>query len=605
MNTLIALVLGVVVAYLAYAVYAKNVDAKILKADAKKATPARMYMDGVDFTPASKNILYGYQFKSIAAAGPIVGTITAATLWGWLPALLWLFVGVSFIGWVQDYGAIMMSTRRDGDSISALAHRLISPRSRSLLLVFIFFYLLLIAGAFGNLLAANLVGQPSVPLGIIVLALAGLLGGQMLYRWKMPMVTTTIVVVGLTLLAILLGPWEPIKSAFASFNTWLNGLNGNVGVITFFDPTANAFKGADTPLKVSYVFWLLAVLVFSYFGSVLPIWRWAQPINYIGFWIMSITIVGAIIGAAIAAFANPWLSSFQLQSFIAWDPRAGKAGVDMQPLWPMLFVTIACGAVSGWHSLVSTVGSARQIEYETDALPVGAGSMVSEMILALVALMAIAVAGKGAGAPAFAAGIGNFLSVFGINPTFGQALGFATFIIIVITVTQLVIRFMRVALTEALGDRFPIARNMQVGTLVSLVLMFIVVLSGTFVYLWQLFGGANQLMASLALLLITLWLINEKKNAIWTAVPFVFMYVTTIVATLITARNLWVTVVSPNMNVAGRGMAVAGGFLMIAIAVLLVLAALFVGWEAYGAYMRLRAKGTPAKGEKVAPRGAR
>jgi carbon starvation protein len=196
MNTLIMLVVSAVVVYLAYTLYARRIDKTVLQADGKKATPARLYMDGVDFNPTSRNILYGYQFKSIAAAGPIVGAITAATFWGWLPALLWLLIGVSLIGWVQDYSVMMMAVRRDGDSISALAHRLVSPRARNLLLLFLFFYLLLIAGAFGNMLAGAIGGNPNVPLGLIMLCVAGVIGGQMLYKMKMDIVLTTVVIVG-------------------------------------------------------------------------------------------------------------------------------------------------------------------------------------------------------------------------------------------------------------------------------------------------------------------------------------------------------------------------------------------------------------------------
>jgi carbon starvation protein len=599
MNTLITLVLSVVVVYFAYAVYARRIDTTIIKADSKKATPARLYMDGVDFNPTSRNILYGYQFKSIAAAGPIVGAITAATFWGWLPSLLWLFVGVSFIGWVQDYSVMMMAVRRDGDSISALAHRLISPRSRNVLLLFIFFYLLLVAGAFGNLLAANIGGNPNVPLGLIVLCIAGVAGGQMLYKMKMDIMVTTIIIVGVTLLAIFAGTFDSVIQGVKDFNTGLDNLNGGSAVVTFFDPIA----GKDVGLKINYIFWLLFVLAFSYFGSVLPIWRWAQPINYIGFWVMALTMIGGAIGAALALFAKPEFANFTLKSWIAWDGMAGKAlpagqvTQSIQPLWPMLFVTIACGAVSGWHSLVSSVGSARQLEYETDALPVGAGSMFSETFLSVLALMAVAVAGKGAGPAAFAAGIGNFLSIIGIPVNVGTSMGFAAFVIIVITVTQLVTRFMRVALTEALGERWPIAKNMQVGTIVSLILTFIIVMSGTFTYLWQLFGGANQLMASLALMLVTIWLLNEGKNALYAAIPMIFMYVTTVAANLVTAFNLWVQVVQPNWGKAGREPAILGGVLMILIAILLVGAALVIGWEAYKAVQKLRAqpKGVPAK----------
>lgn len=170
MNSLWVVVIGVVVIYLAYNFYAKRIDREVIQSDPKRATPARMYMDGVDFMPTSRNVLYGYHFKSIAAAGPIVGVITAANLWGWTPSILWLMIGVSFIGWASDYSAIMVAVRNDGHSLSAIAHRLISPRTRSILFVFIFFYLLLVAGAFVGIMTAVLDAFPAVPFGIFVLA---------------------------------------------------------------------------------------------------------------------------------------------------------------------------------------------------------------------------------------------------------------------------------------------------------------------------------------------------------------------------------------------------------------------------------------------------
>jgi carbon starvation protein len=588
MNTLIALIVGLLVVYLGYTFYAKRVDARIIQADPKRVTPARMYMDGVDFAPADRNVLYGYQFKSIAAAGPIVGAITAAALWGWLPALLWLFIGVTFIGWVQDYSAIMMTVRKDGDSITAIAHRLISPRTRSILLIFIFFYLLMIVGAFGNLLAGTLVSNPSVPLGIIVLGLAGLIGGEMLYQWKMDLTLVTLAVVGITLCAILIGPLQGVVNTVSGFNAALDGINGGQPVLSYIDP----ISGKDIPIKVSYIFWLLFVVAFSYAGAVLPIWRWAQPVNYIGFWVMALTILGGLLGALLAFFLKREVSTFTLPAFTMFD--AGKGGA-LQPLWPMLFVTIACGAISGWHSLVSTVGTGRQLEHETDALPVGAGSMFSEMLLALLALLAIAVAGKGSGAAAFAAGVAAFLNVFGLDPAYGSALAFAAFVIIVITVTQLALRFMRLTLAEAFEGVWAPMKNVHIGTTLSSVLMVIVVLSGTFVYLWQLFGGANQLMAALALILVTLWLVSEKRNPSFAFWPMVFMYVTTIAANLITAWNLYATVVLPNLGQAGRGMVVGGAILMILIAVFLVLAAIYIGYDAWRAYLRMKpAEAAPA-----------
>src|SRR5512144_1464602 len=213
MNTLWIVVIAAVIIYLAYNFYAKMIDRTIIRTDAKKATPAKMYMDGVDFMPTNRNVLFGYHFKSIAAAGPIVGVITAANLWGWLPALLWLMVGVSFIGWASDYSAIVVAVRNDGNSLSAISHRLIAPRTRTILFVFIFFYLLLIAGAFMGIMAALMAARPDVPLGVIMLGVMGLLAGQMLYKWKMDLIVVTLIVVLVTVAAMVFGPFPGAVNA--------------------------------------------------------------------------------------------------------------------------------------------------------------------------------------------------------------------------------------------------------------------------------------------------------------------------------------------------------------------------------------------------------
>src|SRR5262250_3877263 len=211
MNTLLAVIIGVLTVYLAYTLYARRIDRHVIQSDPKRKTPASLYMDGVDFMPTNRNVLFGYHFKSIAAAGPIVGAIVAASLWGWLPSIMWLMLGVSFLGWASDYSGIVISVRNEGNSLSAIAHRLVSPRARTILFVFIFFYLLLVAGAFVGIMATVLESQPKTQLGVIVLTAMGLLLGQMLYRWRSGLVGATVLTVGVTLLAILAGPWsEPV-----------------------------------------------------------------------------------------------------------------------------------------------------------------------------------------------------------------------------------------------------------------------------------------------------------------------------------------------------------------------------------------------------------
>jgi carbon starvation protein len=627
MNTLWIVVLAVVVIYLAYNFYAKRIDRSVIQADAKKATPAKMYMDGVDFMPTSRNVLYGYHFKSIAAAGPIVGPITAANLWGWAPSLAWLLIGVSLIGWVSDYSAIMVAVRNDGNSISAVSHKLISPRTRPILFTFIFFYLMLVAGAFMGIMSALLTARADVPLGIIMLGVMGFLAGQMLYKWKMDLILVTAIVVVVTLAAMILGPLGavnaegkldltqgPISSAILAVNSGINKITGDNAIMTVTDPTnadpripapgpdgtrasTAVFDAATGAIKTmpAYIFWALFLLVFSYLAATLPIWRFAQPVNYIGFWVTLLTIGLSAIGAVLAPFIKPEVGAFALEAVKtqSWLPVAGAA---WQPLWPMLFVTIACGSISGWHALIGSIGTARQLEYETDGLPVGAGAMFTENTLALLALVAVSIAGTGGGAGRFAAGVGNLLSVlFGSNfLVFGTALGFGAFMVIVLTVTQLVFRVMRVTLSEWAGDALPALKNMHVSTIVSMFLTILLVLTGTWVYLWQLFGAANQLMAALSLLIVTVWLREQKKNPSYALWPTLFMYITTLAATLVTARNLFVTIVPKG------GAAAAGAWAMIVIAVLLFITALVIGWDGYQAYQRYAKGGKPQKAPAAA-----
>jgi carbon starvation protein len=620
MNTLWIVLIAAVVIYVAYNFYARQIDRNVIQSDAKKATPAKMYMDGVDFMPTSRNVLYGYHFKSIAAAGPIVGPITAANIWGWAPSLLWLLIGVSFIGWVSDYSAIMVAVRNDGNSLSAISHKLIAPRTRTILFSFIFFYLLLVAGAFMGIMSSLLAARPDVPLGIIALGVMGVLAGQMLYKWRMDLIVVTLIVVAVTVLAMMFGPFRavnpetgaldftrgPVSSATLAFNRAVDNITGGNPVMTVTDPTnadpripapvdgvrpSTALYNAETGeirTMPSYLFWALFLLVFSYLAATLPIWRFAQPVNYIGFWITLLVIGFSAVGAILAPFIKPEVGAFALEA-VRSQPWTPTAGAPWQPLWPMLFVTIACGSISGWHALIGSIGTARQLEYETDGLPVGGGAMFTENTLALLSLVAVSIAGTGGGAGRFAAGVGSLLTVvFGEGfRLFGTALGFGAFMVIVLTVTQLIFRVMRVTLSEWVGERVAVLKNMHISTVTSMVLTMLLVLTGTWVYLWQLFGAANQLMAALSLLIVTVWLREQKKNPSYALWPTLFMYITTLAATAVTARNLYVTIVPRG------GTAAAGAWAMIIIAGLLLVTALFIGWDGYKAYQRYAKGGRP------------
>ncbi len=567
MNAILTLVLAAAAIGIGYGVYAKSIDRKIIQPDNSKTTPAKMYMDGVDFTPANRNVLFGYQFKSIAALGPIVGPIVAVR-YGWLPALLWILLGAFFIGWVQDYASIIVGVREEGQTFGALSYRLISPRARGILLVFIYCYLWLIMGAFGKIVGYDLMSKPSVPLGVLLVILLGILAGQMTYKWKQDIILTTVITVVGAFIGIWLGTLAGVQNIF-------NGLNAALG-----DP---GYK----------IFWSVVTLIICYFGAVLPIWRWAQPINYVAFWIVFLGILGGTIGLLI------WHPSFpaEFPAITNWSGNICAAttcpeGVAIGapgPLWPILFVTIACGAISGWHSLVSSSGTARQLEREGDALFVGGGAMFLEMFLAVLSLLtAVVGAGSlaqyaewGGKAGVFSNGLAVFLSYIGVPVSFGQPYGGVFLTLMALTIMYLVVRFMRVASAEFLGERLPILRNVHVGSIVALILSGILIWTGFWTRIWVLFGGSNQLMASLALLIITLWLASKGKNYWWSFIPFIFMFVTTIAALGITGYKSFAAIDFSAGAAAAVGNIIAG-----ILAVVLIICAFILAIDGVRAIIR-------------------
>lgn len=573
---LYVLIISIAIVVIGYRYYTNRVDRDILQTDPNRATPATMYNDGVDFMPASGSVLFGYQFKSIAALGPIVGPITAVQ-WGWLPAILWLVIGVFFIGWVQDYAASLLAMRNDGMTMGGLAYKFISPRARGILLAFLYFYLLLIMGAFGSIVA-GLLANPAIPIGFIILTLAGVLAGQMTYRWRVDLVVTTVVTVLIALVGIWLGtlPWA------TTITGWINGLAGGEGGVLYTTPYG--------PMTWAVFFWGIVALGFCYLGSVLPIWRFAQPVNYVSFWFVMLGIVGSMVGIVIAFFTGAQNVNFLIPPYVTlYQPHLGW-------LWPILFVTISCGAVSGWHSLVSTSGTARQLEKETDTMPVAAGAMYTEAILAVLSVVFAATAivaangspiydasnnyflSVGAGG-VFAGGMARFLSVIGIPATLGGAIGAIFLTVMALTVMQLVLRFMRVASAELLGDRVPLFKNAHFGSFVAIAWTLLILWTAFWQRIWVLFGGANQLFAGLALLLITIWLAGLGKKYAWAFYPGIFMYVTTVAALIATA---WRSFFGANGAFASGDIALAfriGNGIAGLIGLFLAIAALFLAWD--------------------------
>jgi carbon starvation protein len=415
-------------------------------------------------------------------------------------------------------------------------------------------------GAFGNAVGKVLMTNPKVPFGMIALVLMGVVAGQMTYKWKQDIILTTVVTVVLTFVGIWISTLPFMSNIFSA----IYGL-----------PDSPTIFLGNTQAQVLGT---LLMIIFCYLGAVLPIWSFAQPVNYVSFWIVTLGMVGGVIGLLIW---RPGMGDFP--AFTGFTAASG-------PLWPMLFVTIACGAISGWHSLVSTSGTARQLEQETDALPVGGGAMFMEGAFAVIAFLTATVAvggwqgyqdagGWGAALGVFAGGLAKFLGRIGIPETFGTAYGSVFLTIMAITIMQLVVRFMRVAGAELVGDAVPVMKNVHVGSIVALLLTLLFVWIIPWLTIWGAFGASNQLMAGLALLLITLWLMSEGRKYAWALYPAIFMIVTTIAALLYLA---YVNLVK-KLPAAATVQASIASLLVGIICLVLVIAAAFLivdGWQA-------------------------
>jgi len=475
--------------------------------------------------------------------------------------MLWLLLGALFIGWVHDYSSALVPMRKDGASFGGLSYKLISPKARIILLAFIYFFLLLVAGAFGAIVVNAATGMKSAPMAWLLLTIGGVLAGQMIYRWKKDIILTTVVCVAIALFGIWFGTVAPSDSILG------------------------------TGIANSKFVWAIAALVFCYFAAVLPIWRFALPINYVASYIVFLGLLFGIIGVFIL---HP---NFTLPAYTQFEIGIGY-------LWPIMFVTIACGAISGWHSIVSSSGTARQLEYETDARPVGGGVMFVEMMLGLFALIIAGTiyASSSEYAAAivkgpivvWAAGVSKFLGAVGMPATIGMSYGSVMLIVLAVTILQLVIRFMRVATSELLGDISPIFKNAHIGTIIAEILVLILILTGWWQYLWLLFGGANQLMASMPLMLVTAYLMSEGKPYGWTFYPMIFMFVTTVAALIYTSYSLFSKVFAGKAT----GEALIGNTLMGLVAIFLVIAAIILaveGWKAFGRYRAIKGQPAPAK----------
>lgn len=522
---LIILVITILTLILSYRYHVTRKVNQEVEPSWSRSTPSRRYMDGEDYLPSPKGVLAGFQFKSISL-DVIIGPVIAIQF-GWLPAIVWLLTGAIFFGWVQDYLSTIISMRNAGNPISDLVGTFFSPSSRPIMLSFILVYLLIILGQFGMVLS-TLLGRENVAIAILFLAFAGLIAGLMIYRWRFNLTLATL-----------------ISSLIALLGFWITSIPFFQNMVTRFNQIipSNESTFLQQPLSAGGIswetlIWLLILLMICYLGAVLPIWRFSVPFNYVSSWVVILGIVLAVGGLILGTLNGSINSEFEIPPLVTtYQPNLG-------PIWPILFVTLSSGAISGWHALVTTFSTSRQVEKEPLAMPITTGSMFGETIMVAVVIIFAATFGVSSGtfnpetgyslsagpASVFAHGMAKTLSTIGFLESTSGTFSAIFLTLMGLTVLQLVLRIARMVSTDLFGERILALRNPKISTLFVLLLTLIIILFGFWQWLWVLFAGANQLIAGLVLLLASTWLAKQGRSYQWTLWPAVFLFVTALAA---------------------------------------------------------------------------
>jgi carbon starvation protein len=497
-------------------VYSRYIDRRIWQSDPSRPTPAKQYFDGVEYFPVSRYVLFGYQFKSVAALGPIVGPLVAVYFYGWVPALIWLIVGNFFIGWVQDYSAMMMSVRNDGRSMGPITYELLGNRARSLLLGYLIAYLIIITSVFAWVITTVFNTFPGTFIPILFILFTGVIFGHLVFRMKVDVLIATIIALILVFIGIV--ATVSIPQLRAPGTNFLDDPRGLLDIRTY---------GATQPGTLTVLFWLIVIGIIYYIGAVTPMPRFLLPTIYVGYLPAIIALILVIIAALVSPLTGLKIAQAPVKDL--W-PINVLANPQTGPLWPILFVTIACGAISGWHSLVSSGLTSKQLEFETDARPVGGGAMITEGIVGLSSVASVMILSTyPPAAPAYVSGASALTSsLTGISRD-AMNLFYAMFVAVMGMITSML--FVRVwrTVSAELFER-NILGNRWVSPLVLVLIMLFLAFTGSWVNLWLLFGGTNQLLAGLALLLVAVYLARVRRPTWYVIYPGIFMAITTVAA---------------------------------------------------------------------------
>jgi len=498
MNGIELVLLAFILFVFAYRIYG-NFLIKKFKVSDENITPSHSLYDGIDYVPAKAPVLLGHHFASIAGAGPIVGPVIAAGF-GWLPVFLWIIIGAIFIGGVHDFSSIIASVRHKSKSIGYIIETYIGMNGKRLFLLFAWSTLILVIAVFTIIVADTFTSIPSVATSSILFMISAILFGVLIYRLKMNLTPATLI--GLILMVL------------------------------------SIYLGNNFPLHLSKNMWQLVLLIYVFVASVTPVWILLQPRDYLNSFLLYAVLSGGLIGVF---FAGP---SINLPSFSTFNLE--KVGF----LFPALFVTVACGAISGFHSLVGSGTTAKQLNKETDAKIVGYGGMLIEGLLAVLSLVAVAsmvneefigiLKSKGPVA-AFSTGVARFLNsipFLGITIQTGQtfsALAVSAFALTSLDTATRLARYMfqeffEMSVKTEKREESSLLQNRYFATSITVVVGAALTFSGQSMSIWPVFGSANQLLAALALLALTVYVahLNEKKSFI--LIPMLFMFSVTLTA---------------------------------------------------------------------------
>lgn len=565
MNVLIVFILSAVAFKLAYRLYGRYIE-RVFDMDVSNPTPAHANEDAKDYVPGKWQVVFSHHFSSIAGGGPIVGPAVAA-IYGFYPSWIWIILGAIFIGAVHDFTSLFVSIRERGKSIAEVAHNTLGKTGYVLFIVFVLFMVLLVTAAFLGLTSTAL--SSLAPVKVL-----GLEEGQNLLRTvtdpttgvvsaKIGGVASTSVIV-ITAISPLMG-WLLYRKRMSVLM---------LSIIAVAVASASVAIGLRLPITIRPELWMIVISLYVLVAAGLPVWVVLQPRDFINSFILYGGIVALTIGIFVGGLSGMTVNFPSI--------NATQGAEKLGPLWPIMFITIACGAISGFHSLVASGTTSKQISSEAHARRIGFGGMLLEGLLTVAVLITIASVidfseylnivfpeeGRSNPVLAFALGMGQMLHKAISVPAYaGTIFGILLVEGFLVTTLDTAVRLNRYLFEELwqilLKNPPAILRSYIFNAGLSVVLMFAFAYKQAFLTLWPVFGSSNQLLAALALITVSAWLLKRGKNALFTLVPAIFMIVTTVASLVylfrtkyIVSGNLLLMVLAGALIMLGAGIAV-------------------------------------------------